>query len=617
MIKHLDKEHHIKIGASSVAQKRDAEGLDVASGIRRTSEVSLELQIRRRNELLASGINKSTLIFFIRLISRLDLSFRCVQVHDLRLFIEYINPAANLSLPNSGATIKSHVLQLFVEGQRRISYILSCAVTDIHISCDVWTATNNLPALAIVAHFADEKLKRQDLLLALQGIQGQHTGENLAAMIIKVLDNFKIRNRLGYFVGDNATVNDKILRLIADALNKEGVNYNPDHRRLRCLGHVINLAVQEFLFGSKVNDYEYSNESTFSPSDQQIQQWRKIGPLGKLHNVIIHIMASPQRVQKFKSLSGGLLPIRDNSTRWNSWYLMIDRAVSKIKSAIQLYIADDESLASDTLSSDDWRLLISIQKILKNFYDATKASESSKAALDLTLRTVDFIIASFEEALEEFNEHDVLRESLHAGLTLITSYWNKYQFSPVYTTAIVLDPREKMDYFKKWNADWAPNLRSDVRTFWETTYLSSTTITPSKPSAQKQTDNAFFLWRNRMRDESVSNGDELERYLTEPRVNFSDDEPAFDWWIQSEQRERFPLLSKMAIDIFSVPPMSAEPERVFSGAKLTITHQRNRLKMNTIEALQCLKSWFRAEIFTDVTLNDVVDHEMELDEEDL
>jgi hypothetical protein len=38
--------------------------------------------------------------------------------------------------------------------------------------------------------------------------------------------------------------------------------------------------------------------------------------------------------------------------------------------------------------------------------------------------------------------------------------------------------------------------------------------------------------------------------------------------------------------------MSAEPERLFSGAKITITDRRNRLESDTIEALECLKSWF-------------------------
>ncbi len=37
--------------------------------------------------------------------------------------------------------------------------------------------------------------------------------------------------------------------------------------------------------------------------------------------------------------------------------------------------------------------------------------------------------------------------------------------------------------------------------------------------------------------------------------------------------------------------MSAEPERLFSGAKITITDRRNHLGIKSIEAIECLKSW--------------------------
>jgi hAT family C-terminal dimerisation region len=50
----------------------------------------------------------------------------------------------------------------------------------------------------------------------------------------------------------------------------------------------------------------------------------------------------------------------------------------------------------------------------------------------------------------------------------------------------------------------------------------------------------------------------------------------------------------MAFDILSIPAMSAETERVFSGAKLTISPSRNRLGEDIIEATECLNRWYRA-----------------------
>ena len=47
----------------------------------------------------------------------------------------------------------------------------------------------------------------------------------------------------------------------------------------------------------------------------------------------------------------------------------------------------------------------------------------------------------------------------------------------------------------------------------------------------------------------------------------------------------------MAINILLIPTISADPERLFLGAKITITDRRNRLGIKTIKALECLKSW--------------------------
>ena len=51
--------------------------------------------------------------------------------------------------------------------------------------------------------------------------------------------------------------------------------------------------------------------------------------------------------------------------------------------------------------------------------------------------------------------------------------------------------------------------------------------------------------------------------------------------------------------------MSAEPERVFSGAKRTVSDFRGRLQSETIEILECLKSWFRLGVFTKEDLHDI------------
>jgi hypothetical protein len=48
---------------------------------------------------------------------------------------------------------------------------------------------------------------------------------------------------------------------------------------------------------------------------------------------------------------------------------------------------------------------------------------------------------------------------------------------------------------------------------------------------------------------------------------------------------------RMALDLFSIPRMSAECERVFSQTKKMITDERNRLAPEVVEADQLQKHW--------------------------
>ncbi|KAI8402270.1 hypothetical protein FOFC_17577 [Fusarium oxysporum] len=122
---------------------------------------------------------------------------------------------------------------------------------------------------------------------------------------------------------------------------------------------------------------------------------------------------------------------------------------------------------------------------------------------------------------------------------------------------------------------------------WIDAFCSSRTATITVPST---TTNEFLNWRNKHLQPSLGM-DEYERYCNSERVyGFTS---ALAWWLEETQQKTYPSLSKMAVDILSIPAMSAEPERLFSGAKITITDRRNRLGSDVIEALECLKSsWF-------------------------
>lgn len=71
-------------------------------------------------------------------------------------------------------------------------------------------------------------------------------------------------------------------------------------------------------------------------------------------------------------------------------------------------------------------------------------------------------------------------------------------------------------------------------------------------------------WQRKKRQRLISdNCDDLDRYL---RRDVEDEVPLgpLKYWIENAEDLRQKDLSTMAIDIFSIPAMSADPERLFS-----------------------------------------------------
>ena len=115
--------------------------------------------------------------------------------------------------------------------------------------------------------------------------------------------------------------------------------------------------------------------------------------------------------------------------------------------------------------------------------------------------------------------------------------------------------------------------------------------------------------QNALKSQIAATEDEYSRYCNaEPLIFEEEDVTALDYWLKPAQRSRLPLLSKMAINIRFIPPISAEPERVFLGSKHIIPDQRNSLKSKIIKLLKCLKLWFKLSVLTEQDLYAIVGH---------
>jgi hypothetical protein len=92
------------------------------------------------------------------------------------------------------------------------------------------------------------------VLLALPEISNGHAGVLVAEKVIDTLNHYGIKEKLGYITGNNHSANDTICECISEDI--EG--WDPIEHRLHCFGHIINLAVEAFLFAKDKEAIEFA-----------------------------------------------------------------------------------------------------------------------------------------------------------------------------------------------------------------------------------------------------------------------------------------------------------------------------------------------------------------------
>jgi hypothetical protein len=361
------------------------------------------------------------------------------------------------------------------------------------------------------------------------------------------------------------------------------------------MGHILNLAVHSFLFVTNSENLEDDELGTMEIKEQLklLGEWRKKGPLGKLHNFIVYLQTSPQRMQKFLALSKGKRLSRDNKTRWNSWAKALKIATSHpCYEAIQAYFEEyiDEECKLDELTKEEWELLRHIQEFLDAISQTTKALESNLVTLNNVLPAMDFILTQFEEGKKRFKDHPQLSKMFNSGWGKLNKYYILTEDTPIYVAALVLNPSRKWNYIQRnWDQrKWVEDAKKIMQAFWDG--YKPQGIDTAPPQATPKTDNKFLLFLQEQEEIIEVIEDEYTHYCAQPTVKVHN---ARDWWLQPAQQELYPHLSKLALEILSIPAMSAEPERLFSAAKLMITDRRNHLSIRMIQALACLKSWYK------------------------
>ena len=557
---------------------------------------------------------------------------------EFRAMLEAANPEAVTALWTSHNSVSRYVMRLYNYLQPRVAVELSNALSKIHISFDGWTMQGGKRGfLGVVAHFVSSSGELTDLPIALPQLTGAHTGVRIAEVVDQTLRQFGVDSaKLGYFVLDNAANNDTAIAVVAEIYD-----FLPVHRRLRCGPHTLNLIGQTLLWGNNQQAYDNAPEE-LSDEVMFMREWRKDGPLGVLLDVINYIK-TPQQHElfiNFQHRANADLSAKDRKilevvkpvvTRWNSYFSCFERAVtlqSAVNAYCQLHVtntanADAYAAASGNkepdaqrwmrsggLTAADWQTVNEYLAMLRPLKLATKRLEGRGTykrfgSLAEVIPVFETILSSYEERVESYSgvnydepgaPEDHIAINLRAAWAKANEYYIKLDDSPAYYAATSLHPAYKHYCDNAWRdkPEWLAAAQSAFQTLWGT-YKDNPAPPPAPAAPQARVNNdlndAIAFMMEPHQGVRVSNDlDEYTRWKLEPWVP-SVDNP-ITYWLS--RRRDYPNLTRLALDVLSIPASSCDCERMFSELGDLLRPKRRKISSQLLVAIQSVRAWLRA-----------------------
>ncbi|EAQ85647.1 hypothetical protein CHGG_06900 [Chaetomium globosum CBS 148.51] len=447
----------------------------------------------------------------------------------------------------------------------------------VHLVFDGWTSRNRLSLYGVSAVFRDEEGTPHKIVLGLPEMSDRHTGENIAEAILDVIRNYGIEKKIGYFTVDNATNNDAALKII------------------------------------ECDAFEREVSTSLLTTQHEHEQWRRKGPIGQTSGRKKLISAQEQRIREAsegekikKHTPVGV--VTDNATRWLSQYFMMERA-------LQLQPFYETFLFEAKLHVDSQATVNLVRR------SAAPANEPISlvqgASWDL-LDGYEFLLESLERAkarVEDLVDGEHVAINVNNAWMKLDKYYEKIGQSPLIYAATALHPRHRWGRFEAWrehHADWIEPAKLQVRELWRQQYrdLPVEQKEASEPPTKipRLSSNRFAIFRTQERTPTNSAPtspspfpspalvelDEFERWqLDNSDFDRYEEDPRAYW---HKRRNTYPRLARMALDLHTVLPMSAEVERLFSVTGHMVTPLRNRLQANTISLCQILRSCGRVRV---------------------
>lgn len=444
-----------------------------------------------------------------------------------------------------------------------------------------------------------------------------HSGEYLARVLLQVTEEFEITKSIFTVTRDNAAPNNVMLRHfeIAAALGDNSL-YHPWTFKVvegdvRCIAHIINLAVQSALKTLKSEAEDDPNAYHFEEGCAHLRGRleSESTPADSLAKLRRHIYVFKNReawrhALDKQILSHGLQEVElslDMPVRWSSTHEMLTAAL-KLRAPITAHCASqslDVSMRHIRLTDADWDILESLQQFFHIFVKPTTQMQAvAYPTLSSVIPAYTRMIHKLQSKLSAESTLPIIKSACEAAIAKLDEYHTSASNrTPSHSSiATILDPRLNLPALENMfqhSGDERRHNRArakfqDALSHYQTRQREIDAAEMEEVDLDLEVANQDPDSDDDMYATGTTGGEtEYTRWIREKQAPKNTD--VLKYW--AAKQYEYPIISQMARDYLAIPATSAPSERVFSQGDDFLTKKRNRMAPDTLRYKLCLNSW--------------------------
>lgn len=193
----------------------------------------------------------------IELIADCHLPFRLVERASFRNLLRLLHSSINIPGRTKMTSLCAQKIPFIVDHIER-SFPRSQRIS---LALDVWTSVHQQAFLGVNAYYIDQNWEFQEILIGFKPLTKQHTGSELAKVMLSLIQQYHLQNQLLAITTDNATNNMTLRKCLSDLMQQElKVKWNHEEGTIRCMAHVVQLSLGATFKSLKVYNELYDIE---------------------------------------------------------------------------------------------------------------------------------------------------------------------------------------------------------------------------------------------------------------------------------------------------------------------------------------------------------------------